>query len=147
MRCGWLPVWPPPYSLFHSPSFVHPPPHWEPLGSSLCPSLLLWSQSPVSCAFEIPPLVRSCGVCLSLTRFTEHNTLQAHPRCCKWRIFILACFSPGRCARRSSWRLQTGWCLRSVLGHCDSCPGMGRGQGQVQADVDVARLSRVSCRA
>ena len=27
-------------------------------------------------------------ICLSLTYFTEHNTLQVHPCCCKWQNFM-----------------------------------------------------------
>ena len=29
------------------------------------------------------------SIWLSLTYFTEHNTLQVHPCCCKWQNFIL----------------------------------------------------------
>ena len=31
----------------------------------------------------------SCSICLCLTYFTKHNTLQVHPCCCKWQNFIL----------------------------------------------------------
>ena len=29
------------------------------------------------------------SICLCLTYFTRHNTLQVHPCCCKWQNFIL----------------------------------------------------------
>ena len=34
--------------------------------------------------------VISYSICRSLTYFTQHNSFQVHPCCCKWQIFFLS---------------------------------------------------------
>ena len=38
--------------------------------------------------FSDSTYVMSYSICLSLTYFTKHNTLQVHPCCCKWQNFF-----------------------------------------------------------
>ena len=57
-----------------------PPPCFYIVSLPLCSSVLY---------LRVLMRVKSYDFCLSLTNFTQHNTLQFHPHRCKWRDFIL----------------------------------------------------------
>ena len=57
----------------------------------LCFYIIFVSLPLCSSVFSLKVLigVKSYDFCLSLTNFTQHNTIQFHPRSCNWQDFIL----------------------------------------------------------
>ena len=61
----------------------------SPSPSPILPLLLSLSLATTSLLyFSDSTYVMSYSICLSLTYFTKHNTLQVHPCCCKWQNFF-----------------------------------------------------------
>lgn len=42
-----------------------------------------------SCLFVFLDSTHLCGMCHSLSDFTQQNALRVHPHCCKWQHFLL----------------------------------------------------------